>query len=77
MDAAGPQQPPAAGDGVRLDLEPGDVEILRQVLDATLRDLRVEVVNTDNAAYKRGLRGREDRIRHLLDRVGGTLPFGH
>lgn len=59
---------------MKLDLEPDQVDLLRVVLDSTLRDLRYEVADTDNSQYKAELRNREVSLRKLLDLVGGPLP---
>ncbi|MEZ5144042.1 MAG: hypothetical protein R2726_16205 [Acidimicrobiales bacterium] len=57
-----------------LHLDDDDVSLLRELLDAAFRDLRMEIADTDNVEYKEGLRSREDRLRALLDQVGGPLP---
>lgn len=59
---------------MNLELQQQQVDLLREVLDASWRDLRYEVANTDNSIYKRELREREDTMRSLLDMVGGPLP---
>jgi hypothetical protein len=50
------------------------VEVLREVLDAALRDLRYEISDTDNSRYKQELRGREVALRALMAPLGGPLP---
>jgi hypothetical protein len=48
-------------------------DLLREILDAALRDLRAEIAHTDNAEFKRSLRDREETIRTLLAPLGGPL----
>ncbi len=57
-----------------VELNDTETEILRVVLDATLRDLRMEIADTDSPRYRRGLRVNESSIRNVLDRLGGPLP---
>lgn len=57
-----------------LDLNPQQTEVLREILDNALRDLRYEIADTDNHRYKQDLKAREDIIRSLLDPLGGPLP---
>jgi hypothetical protein len=57
-----------------LQLEPAQVDLLREILDSAFRDLRYEVADTDNSTYKAELRDRERAMRALLDLVGGPLP---
>ncbi len=59
---------------MNLQLEPAQVDLLREVLDSTFRDLRYEVADTDNSKFKAELRDRERALRELLDLVGGPLP---
>ena len=57
-----------------LELDDGQVELLRGVLDVTLRDLRYEIADTDNSRYRAGLKEREQALRDLLTPLGGPLP---
>ena len=58
---------------MQLELTDGDAELLREVLDSVVRDLRSEIADTDNPDYRRGLIVRRDRLRALLDKVGGPV----
>ncbi len=49
-------------------------ELLREVLDRTIRDLRYEIADTDRADFKRMLKARESNLRELIAPLGGTLP---
>jgi hypothetical protein len=57
-----------------LHLDADDAVLLRQLLDAAFRDLRMEIADTDNFEFKEALRAREARLSALLDQVGGPLP---
>ena len=59
---------------MNLTLDASQVELLREILDSTFRDLRYEVANTNTSTYKAELRERERAVRELLDVVGGPLP---
>ncbi|MDH4148676.1 MAG: hypothetical protein OEY23_26280 [Acidimicrobiia bacterium] len=61
---------------MKLELDDSQVEMLREILDRTYRDLRYEISDTDNSIFKRGLRERETAVALLLDRLGGPLPTG-
>ena len=55
-----------------LTLTDEDADLLREVVDATLRDLSYEIANTDNAGYKRELRERRDRLQAIQHPLGGV-----
>jgi hypothetical protein len=59
---------------MNLQLEPAQVDLLREVLDSTFRDLRYEIADTDNSTFRAELRVRERALAELLDLVGGPLP---
>ena len=56
-----------------LHVDDAHVSVLRDVLDAALRDLRYEIADTDNPHFKRRLRNRESVLRALLEPLGGPL----
>lgn len=58
---------------MQLDLSNDQATLLREVLDSTYRDLRMEIADTDNPDFKHALRDRESALRDLLDRLGGPL----
>ena len=58
---------------MQLELTDDDAELLQEVLDSVVRDLRSEIADTDNRDYRRGLIARRDRLRALLDQVGGPV----
>ena len=57
-----------------LHIDDAHVGVLRDVLDAALRDLRFEIADTDNWEYKQELRERESELSDLLEPLGGPLP---
>jgi hypothetical protein len=54
---------------IDLKLDKQDAEILQQVLDAYLSELRFEISNTDSFNYRSGLHKQEDRLKRMI----GTL----
>ena len=56
---------------MRLDLDDGDLEILRLTLFWVVQDLSPEIADTDNPTYRRGLKNRRDRLRAVLELLGG------
>ena len=59
---------------MQLDLNAAETELLQQLLDHEVRELSLEIADTNNSHFRDELRGRRDAIRALLDRVGGPLP---
>ena len=59
---------------MELQLDEGQAELLRQILDQEYRNIRSEIANTDNSEFKTELQARRNRIRGILDLVGGHLP---
>lgn len=58
---------------MQLTLDDTQAGLLRELLDSALRDLRMEIVTTDNPTWKRTLHEREDAIRSMLEPLGGPL----
>ena len=56
---------------MRLELDEGDRQILREVLYSVVQDLSPEIADTDNPTYRRDLKSRRDRLRAVLERLGG------
>jgi hypothetical protein len=59
---------------MQLDLNDGETELLRQVLDSAFRELKYEIADTDTRRYKEDLKNRLHVLESVLDRVGGPLP---
>jgi hypothetical protein len=57
-----------------LHLSDDDAGLLRELLSSAYRDLRYEIADTDNHAYKQGLKDREAKLKAILDQLGGLLP---
>jgi hypothetical protein len=54
---------------MELHLDEGEAHLLREVLTSYMKELRGEIIDTDNAEYKRTLR----RERDSLDAIAGRL----
>jgi hypothetical protein len=59
---------------VELSLDGPQAELVRELLDRDLRDLRFEIADTDNSSFKGELREREELLRTVLAQLGGPLP---
>jgi hypothetical protein len=57
---------------IELKLDREDAEILQQVLEAYLSELRFEISNTDSFDYRAGLHTQEDRIKRMLAALDGA-----
>lgn len=51
----------------RLELSPDQQQLLVEVLECCLSDLRVEIVDTDTASYKDYLKERKHLLAELLE----------
>jgi hypothetical protein len=58
---------------MQLDLSDDDAELLREVLDSVVSNLSPEIVHTDNPGYRHMLKARRDRLRGMLNLLGGPL----
>ncbi len=56
---------------MQLDLSDDDVELLKEVLDTAVDRLTTEIGHTDNRVYRQNLKVRRDRLRGLIDVLGG------
>ena len=54
-----------------LQLEPDEVEALREVLHSVISDLSPEIADTDNPEYRRGLKARRELLRTVVARLDG------
>ncbi|MCU0268671.1 MAG: hypothetical protein MUF83_08490 [Acidimicrobiales bacterium] len=50
-----------------------EVALLRDVLTSAASDLRMEIADTDNPEYKRGLHERQARMSEVLTKLGGPV----
>jgi hypothetical protein len=55
---------------LRLDAE--DAEVLQQVLEVYLAELRYEVRNTDSSDLRSSLKKKEERIKRMLALLDGS-----
>jgi hypothetical protein len=51
-----------------------EMELMRKLLDGEMRDLSVEIADTDNSRFRDELRAHRDAVGALLDKFGGPLP---
>jgi hypothetical protein len=54
---------------MQLQLSQHEAHLLRQVLESYLRELRGEIVDTDNPGYRRDLRDERDALASIMDRL--------
>ena len=57
---------------MELTLEEHEVELLRDVLDAVLRELSYEIADTDTAKFRDALRARRARLEDIATRLAGA-----
>ncbi|KRT73595.1 MAG: hypothetical protein XU12_C0008G0062 [Deltaproteobacteria bacterium CSP1-8] len=60
---------------MELRLTEPEVKLLREVLDADLSGLLMEIARTDNRAMREGLKKRQDLLKEILDRLGGAVAL--
>ncbi|HKB72382.1 MAG TPA: hypothetical protein VKH46_16205 [Thermoanaerobaculia bacterium] len=53
-----------------IDLDGREADILRQVCESALSDLRMEVAGTENQEFRENLKRKEEFLRSLLERLG-------
>lgn len=59
-----------------LDLTTHEQEILREMLEQHLSDLRMEIADTERLEFRDGLKERKEVIRKILDVLPATTPRG-
>lgn len=57
---------------IELKLDKEDVEVLEQVLEAYLAELRFEIGDTDSFDLRSSLHEKEDRIKRMLGVLNGA-----
>ena len=60
---------------MELRLTEPEVKLLREVLDADLSGLLMEIARTDNRVMREGLKKRQDLLNEILDLLGGTVAL--
>jgi hypothetical protein len=53
-----------------LDLNDKQQEILREILNSAVSDLRYEIADTDNSEFKDNLKVRRDEVAAILEKLG-------
>jgi hypothetical protein len=53
----------------RLELNPTETEMMREVLESFLSDLRLEVADTEKMAFREGLKKKEVFLKDVLGRL--------
>ena len=53
-----------------LDLNDKQQEILREILNSAVSDLRYEIADTDNSEFKDNLKARRDELAAILEKLG-------
>jgi hypothetical protein len=64
---------------LRVDLSSGDVQVLLEVLESYLSDLRMEIADTDRMDFREMLKERKAvllKVQEALQRQGGADPQG-
>jgi hypothetical protein len=54
----------------KLELTEPEADLLREIVEEWLSDLRVEIGHTDNLDYRERLKRQEAVLRDVLDRLG-------
>ncbi len=57
---------------IQCNLTKDEREVLIDVLEAEVKELRHEIHDTDTSAYKEDLKNRERVIKHVLSQLQGT-----
>lgn len=55
-----------------IDLTSEELQLLREILESTLSDLRMEIVDTDRSDYKESLKQRKDLLTRLVEKIQGV-----
>lgn len=56
----------------KLELTPSEAELLREIAEEWLSDLRVEIGHTDKLDYREGLKAKESLVKHVLEALSAT-----
>lgn len=54
---------------IRIELSPEEQQVLREVLENSLTDLRVEIVSTDRLEFKDALKHRKSILSRILEEL--------
>ena len=53
-----------------LELEPDELDVVREVLASAIRELSPEIAGTDNYEYREALKARREVLRGVAARLG-------
>jgi hypothetical protein len=52
---------------ISLSITPADADLLREILEGALGDLRMEIADTDSYDFRQALKRKESLLHRLLD----------
>jgi len=55
-----------------IELTPEELELLREILESDLSELRMEIVDTDNSDFKDGLKHRKRIMMDIMEKLPRT-----
>ena len=55
---------------ITIELSEAESEVLRQILEVDLSDLRMEIADTDSFNFRDDLKGRKEVLQKVLDSLG-------
>jgi len=58
----------------QLELTEPELDLLREIAEEWLSELRMEIAATDSASYRDGLKARESLLHDILARLGAAVP---
>ena len=53
-----------------LELQPDELDVVREVLTSAISDLSPEIAGTDNFEYREGLKARREVLQGVVARLG-------
>jgi len=53
-----------------VELEPAELDVIREVLTSAISDLSPEIADTDNFEYREALKARREVLRGVVARLG-------
>lgn len=54
----------------RIDLNPDEAGMLKEVLESYLSDLRMEIGSTENMSFREEMKKREELLKRLIQKLG-------
>ena len=54
----------------RIDLNPDEAGMLKEVLESYLSDLRMEIGRTENMSFREEMKKREELLKRLIQKLG-------